>query len=40
MRAAFEKSKNITFTDTIVTVTSALNDDSREKIDALAKEIL
>ena len=40
MRAAFEKSKNITFTDTIVTVMSALNDDSREKIDALAKEIL
>ena len=40
MHAAFEKSRNITFTDTTVTVTSALNDDSREKIDALAKEIL
>ena len=39
MRAAFEKSRNITFTDTTVTVTSALNDDSRAKIDALAKEL-
>lgn len=39
MRAAFEKSRNITFTDTTVTVTSALNDDSCAKIDALAKEL-
>ena len=36
---AFENSKEITFADTVVTVHSALNDESREQIKALAKEM-
>ena len=36
---AFENSKEITFADTVVTVHSALNDESRELIKALAKEM-
>ncbi len=39
MRTMLEKSKNITYTDTTVTVKSALNDDSRALLDALAKEL-
>lgn len=39
MRAKFEKSKNITFADTTVTVMSALDDESRSQIDALADEL-
>ena len=36
---AFENSKEIAFADTVVTVHSALNDESREQIKALAKEM-
>ena len=36
---AFENSKNITFADTVVTVHSALNDESCEQIKNLAKEM-
>ena len=36
---AFENSKEITFADTVVTVHSALNDESKEQIKALAKEM-
>ena len=39
MRGMFEKSKDITFTDTTVKILSALNDDSRNQIDALAEEL-
>ncbi len=39
MRAMFEKSKNITFTDTTVTVKSALDDTSKTAIDALSDEL-
>ena len=40
MKTMFEKSKNITFTDTSVKLLSALSDDSRAQIDALATELL
>ena len=36
----FENSKEITFTDTTVTIHSALNDQSLEQIKALAKELI
>ncbi|MBR2309222.1 MAG: flavin reductase [Oscillospiraceae bacterium] len=39
MRGMFEKSKNITFTDTTVKILSALNDDSKAQIEAMAKEL-
>ena len=39
MRAMLEKSKNITYTDTTVTVMSALNAQSEAAIEALAKEL-
>ena len=39
MREMFEKSKNLTFTDTTVKITSALNDESITAIDSLAKEL-
>ncbi len=39
MRSMLEKSKNITYTDTTVTVMSALNDESRAAMDALAREL-
>ena len=39
MRSLLEGSKNIAFTDTTVTVRSALSDESRAQIDALAKEL-
>ena len=40
MKGMFEKSKNITFTETTVKILSALNDDSRGQIDALAQELV
>ena len=40
MRAKFEKSKNITFTETTVKIMSALNDESRAQIEALAAELV
>ncbi len=40
MRGMFEKSKNITFTETTVTLKSALNQQSREQIAALADELM
>lgn len=39
MRGMFEKSKDITFTDTAVTVKSALSDESRAAIKQLAREL-
>ena len=39
MKGMFEKSKNITFTENTVKILSALNDDSRAQIDALAEEL-
>ena len=39
MKATFEKSKNITFADTTVTVRSAVNEESEAQIAALAKEM-
>jgi flavorubredoxin len=40
MRAMLEKSKNLTFTDTTVTVVSAVNEQSAAQIDCLADELL
>lgn len=40
MRGMFEKSKNITFTETTVTVKSALNKDGEAQLDALAAELI
>ncbi len=39
MRGMFEKSRNITFTDTTVKILSALNNESRSQIAALAEEL-
>ena len=39
MRSLFEKSKNLTFTDTTVTIKSALNQESLAQIDAMAAEL-
>ncbi|MBO5216095.1 MAG: flavin reductase [Clostridia bacterium] len=39
MRTMLEKSKNLTFADTVVTVKSALNEDSQKQIDELANEL-
>ena len=39
MRSLLEGSKNLSFTETTVKVVSALNDESRAQIDALAKEL-
>ncbi len=39
MRGMFEKSKNITFTDTTVRILSALNDDSKAQLDVLTEEL-
>ena len=35
----FEKSKNITFTDTTVRILSALNDESRQQVEDMAEEL-
>ncbi len=40
MKGMFEKSKNITFTDTTVTIRSALNDGSRAQLKALGEELV
>ncbi|MBQ9413987.1 MAG: FprA family A-type flavoprotein [Clostridia bacterium] len=40
IKAKFENSKNITFTDTTVTIKSALTDENRDAIDRLADELL
>ena len=40
MRGMFEKSKNISFCNTVVTIKSALNADSEAKLAQLADEIL
>ena len=39
IRGMLEKSKNIKFTDTTVTIRSALNDKSRQKLESLTKEL-
>ena len=39
MRAAFEKSKDITFANTVVTVRSAVGDETEELLKALASEL-
>ncbi len=39
MKKMFEGSKKITFTDTTVTVKSALNDESKEQLEAMANEL-
>jgi flavorubredoxin/flavin reductase (DIM6/NTAB) family NADH-FMN oxidoreductase RutF len=39
MRAKFEKSKNITYTDTTVRIMSALDDESKAQIEAMANEL-
>ena len=39
MKEMMEKCKNITYTDTTVKIMSALNDDSKQQIDALASEL-
>lgn len=40
MKSMFEKSKNITFAETQVTVKSAVNEDAEAAIDKLADELL
>lgn len=40
MKGRFEKSKNITFTETTVTVRAALNEASEAQLDALAAELM
>ena len=39
MRGMFEKSKNLTFTDTTVKILSALSDDSKAQVEAMAEEL-
>jgi len=39
MRRMLENSKNITFTDTTVKILSALNEESRDQVEALANEL-
>ena len=39
MRKMFESSKNLTFTDTTVKILSALNDDSKAQVEAMAEEL-
>jgi len=39
IKTLLEKSKNITFAENVVTIKSAMNDDNRSQIDALAKEL-
>ena len=40
MKGLFEGSKNIQFTETTVTIKSALRDDSLAQVDALAAELM
>ena len=39
MKGMFENSKNITFTDTTVKILSALNEDSKAQVEAMAQEL-
>lgn len=39
MRSMFDGSKNLTFTDTTVKILSALNEESKAQVEALAKEL-
>jgi flavorubredoxin len=39
MKLAFEKSKNITFAEPVVTIKSAMTPENEEEIAALAKEM-
>ena len=39
MRSMLEGSKNLTFTDTTVRILSALNDESKQQVEALAQEL-
>ena len=39
MRSMFEGSKNLSFADTVVTVRSALSDESKQQVEALAEEL-
>ena len=39
MKGMFDKSKNITFTDTTVKILSSLNNDSKAQVNALAEEL-
>jgi hypothetical protein len=39
MKGMFEKSKNITYTDTTVKIMSALSAESEAQIEALAEEL-
>ena len=39
MKGMFKDSKNITFTDSVVKILSALNDDSKAQIEAMAEEL-
>ena len=39
MKGMFDKSKNITFTENTVKILSALNDDSKNQVNALAEEL-
>jgi len=39
IRSMFENSKNLTFCDTTVKIMSALNDESKQQVDDLAKEL-
>ena len=40
IKKMFENSKDITFTDTTVTIHSAVNDNNKDQIKNLVKEIL
>ena len=40
MKSMFEKSKNITFTDTSVTILSSMKEADKEKLNQLAEELL
>ena len=39
IKAKFEKSKNIAFTDTTVTINSAMTPENEAQLDALAEEL-
>ena len=39
MKTMFEKSKNLTFAETIVTLRSALNEQSRAQVEQLGEEL-
>ena len=40
MRGMLEKSKNLTFIESSVKIMAALNEESEQQLDALAKELL